>query len=428
MNVLLIVDSLPPVNKVSSRRAYQLAKFFTLEGHKVHIVTSEKGLGGQNEGYERELSDVSESVTYLIYPGILKSFKSNLSPSKVNSNVRTNFQPKKSKLKALVINWLKTLKRNIVCFYNVNDTLLSAKNIKLAKGVVLKNNIDVVFSSYSPSYTHKLAGLLKKDERSLFWIADYRDLWSLNHNILYSAVVRKLLIKYENHKLKGANLFTSVSSGFISSLKRIHGDEKCYHLLPNGFDEDDLYIDPAKISHEIKEIFETGKILISYTGSLYEKHQDVSCIFKALDRYSSNNLAFIFAGHDLKSKIHYNGNSVYVFNNLNSDECNFIVKNSNFLLVVDWDGKSDGVIPAKIFDYMATKKRIILQQSSKLDSELKEMLFSVGYDCALSTVEDWLIFFQKIDSFSTEQKLNRSAYSRHNQVKQLLDKVSSLNV
>jgi hypothetical protein len=423
---MLIVDSLPPVNKVSSRRSYQLAKFFTAEGHNVHIVTCEKDALNIQGGYERELAKVSTSVTYLPFPKITKFFR-NMKYENITVTVSNKADDKLTKFKMKIVNYLKACKRNLVCFYNITDSLLTKRNVKLVQEILDQNKIEIVLSSYSPSYTHKLARILKKNNKTLFWVADFRDLWSLNHNISFSYIVRRFLVKYEKYILKKVDLFTSVSTGFISSLKEIHGEKRNYHLLPNGFDVDDLYYDIQEVSSTVKKIFK-NKIVIAYTGSLYEKYQNISTIFEALNINTPDNIAFIFAGHDLKNKIVSSNNSVHVFNNLSSHDCNFILLNSTYLLVVDWEGDTDGVIPAKIFDYMATNKHVILHQSIELNSELKQVLLSSGYNNILSTVGEWLNLLREVGVPNSEPNLNVDFYNRHNQVKVFLNKVKHLNV
>lgn len=430
MKILLIVDSLPPVNKISSRRAYQLAKFFTFEGHDVHIVTSDKNSNNTNGGYIRDLSSVSKSVTYLSR----KFFNNTITPfEEVSKNLHEKkIDTKPVKTINFLISLLKYIKRNFVCFYSQSDLYLNKKNINLVSEIIKVNKIDIVFSSFSPAYVHKLAFELKKSNENLFWIADYRDLWALNHNVILPKFTRKLLVKYERKIIKNASLITSVSQGFIDNLKTIHGSERDYYLLPNGFDESDMFFDIKNVNSTIKKIFD-NKIVISYTGSLYENNQNIKAILNAIELYSSHNIKFIFAGNELKSKIFSSHQNVHVFDSLTSNDCNYILCNSDFLLVVDWDGEYSGVIPAKIFDYMAAKKQIILQQSDVKDTELKSLLCDVGFSITLSSEADWIAFLELIstgqkDNLKSIAGINIRKFERHSQVRDLITTVLNKNV
>ena len=154
MNILLIVDSLPPINKISSRRAYQLAKFFTVEGHIVHIVTSKKSISNLEGGYERDLSTVCQSVTYLNRRLIHGCTKTIIKNQNLNfANVRT-VDTQVMKKDNFFMSILKKIKRHLVSFFSTSDLYVNKNNINLLSKLVEKEKIDLLISSYSPSYVH----------------------------------------------------------------------------------------------------------------------------------------------------------------------------------------------------------------------------------------------------------------------------------
>ena len=429
MNILLIVDSLPPINKISSRRAYQLAKFFTVEGHIVHIVTSKKSISNLEGGYERDLSTVCQSVTYLNRRLIHGCTKTIIKNQNLNfANVRT-VDTQVMKKDNFFMSILKKIKRHLVSFFSTSDLYVNKNNINLLSKLVEKEKIDLLISSYSPSYVHKIASRVKDKHNNLYWIADFRDLWALNHNISLLKFVQNLLIKYERKIIENASLITSVSQGFIEKLKSVHGEDRDYHLLPNGFDITDLFYEIETVSPTIRSIF-GDKIIISYTGSLYESNQNIQTMLDAIDEYSPDNIKFIFAGNELRSKVFCSNKNVFVFDNLPSNDCNFVICNSDFLLVVDWDGEHSGVLPAKIFDYMAAKKQIVLHQPKEKVSELKALLFNAGFSISLSSTSDWIKFFNllKSDSLNKELNINVKAFERHSQVRNLIARIEKENV
>ena len=433
VNILLIVDSLPPINKISSRRAYQLAKFFTVEGHIVHIVTSEKSTSSSQGGYARDLSAVCKSVTYLSRRFIFGCTKINDSK---NNQKFVNIRPTETfhvlKSDNVFVSLLKTIKRHLVSFISVSDLYASKTNIDLVSKIVDVEKIDLLISSYSPSFVHKIASKVKNNHMSLFWIADFRDLWALNHNVALISFVRSLLVKYERKIIKNASLITSVSQGFIENLKSVHGQDRDYHLLTNGFDVTDLFYEIESVSPIVRSLFD-DEVVISYTGSLYESNQNIQAMLEAINECSPDNIKFIFAGSELRSKVFCSNKNVFVFNNLSSNDCNFVLCNSDYLLVVDWDGEYSGVIPAKIFDYMAANKQIVLHQPKEKVSELKTLLFDAGFSISLSSVADWVTFIELLKSeggasLYVESDVDVQAYERHAQVQNLIKEVEKKNV
>ena len=387
----------------------------------------------QQGGYARDLSAVCKSVTYLN-----RRFKfgcTNINDSKNNQNF-VNLRPAETchvvKTDNVFVSILKKIKRHLVSFVSVSDLYANKNNIDLVSKIVGVEKIDLLISSYSPSFVHKIASKVKKKHMRLFWIADFRDLWALNHNVVLTSFVRSLLVKYERKIIEGASLITSVSQGFIENLKSVHGQDRDYHLLTNGFDVTDLFYEIESVSPIVRSLF-GDEIVVSYTGSLYESNQNIQAMLDAINECSPDNIKFIFAGSELRSKVFCSNKNVFVFNNLSSNDCNFVLCNSDFLLVVDWDGDYSGVIPAKIFDYMAANKQIILHQPKEKVSELKTLLFDAGFSISLSSFSDWVAFIDLLSSergayLYVESDVDVQAYERHAQVRNLIKKVEKNNV
>ena len=127
--------------------------------------------------------------------------------------------------------------------------------LKAGKELLQGENIDALISSAPPVIGHLIARQLKADY-GLPWLAELRDLWSLNHNYRYSPL-RKLLDKRQELKtLARADALITVSEPMAEELRTLHKG-KPVHSVTLGFDPSDVNIPPAKL---------TAKFTITYTG------------------------------------------------------------------------------------------------------------------------------------------------------------------
>lgn len=101
----------------------------------------------------------------------------------------------------------------------------------------IAKDCDVVVSTYGPSASHLIAYDMKTFNKKIFWVADYRDLWS-NNRLLGGDNFGPSSSKSEELRTVGASadLVVGVSRQMVMHLERLLG--KDVHLNPNGFDPD----------------------------------------------------------------------------------------------------------------------------------------------------------------------------------------------
>jgi hypothetical protein len=137
--------------------------------------------------------------------------------------------------------------------------------LKIASGA----KFDAVLSSSSPVTAHFIARAVSQ-ELAIPWIAEFRDLWSQNHNTPFGPFMRWYTRRLEMTTLKNANAIVTVSPLWAKDLSKLHG--KRVDCLTNGFDPQ--YYSPCpKLP---------GKFVITYTGQIYWGKQNPSLVLEAI--------------------------------------------------------------------------------------------------------------------------------------------------
>jgi len=140
------------------------------------------------------------------------------------------------------------------------------------------DTFELVVSSSSPFISHVIAKefiAIKK----LRWIADYRDMWSLNHN---SKVIDQNMIEMEREILSFASACSTTSRGFQNSLSQIY--QGPIAMIQNGYD----FLSPQKT------FFGKSVIQILYPGQIYDDLQDIRPVLKALQTFNGKEKDFQF--------------------------------------------------------------------------------------------------------------------------------------
>lgn len=246
-------------------------------------------------------------------------------------------------------------------------------------------NYSALLSSSSPASYHMISAKLK-DIYRIPWIADYRDLWTQNHNYLYGSIRRYFERKLERKTLENSDALITVSPQWVQKLKTFHRKSKV-NLITNGFDAID-----AQLSHSPND-----KFIISYTGRIYSNRQDCSKIIVAIDELiqrkliDKDSIEFRYYGPTktvIESFIQHNSklssvNWISLNDSVTRQQSYEIQRSSNILVLFNWeDVEEKGVVPSKIFEYLGARKPIIATGGFGSDY-VEEILLKTrgGYYC-----------------------------------------------
>ncbi|MFC1942398.1 glycosyltransferase [Chloroflexota bacterium] len=260
--------------------------------------------------------------------------------------------------------------------------------LKAGKELLKNESIDAVISTSPPVISHIIARQLK-DAYNIPWLADLRDLWSLNHNYRYSPLRKLLDRRLELHTLGKADALVTVSDPLAEELRTLH-KEKTVYPVSHGFDPSDVNIPPAKL---------TKKFTITYTGNIYQGRQDPLKLFTALRDLISDgtinpsDIEVRFYGavpgwlvreaeqHGLSHIIKHHGSIPH-------DAAIEKQRESQLLLLLDWDDpKERGVYTGKIFEYLGAR-RPILATGGIVGNVIDVLLDDTGAGIHACTTED----------------------------------------
>lgn len=237
---------------------------------------------------------------------------------------------------------------------------------KFLEEYLKENKIDVVVTSGPPHSLHLIGLHLKKKLPNLKWIADFRDPWT---EISYYKHLRLTKSSDKKHRqlesdvFKNADITLATSYTDAENFRKNGANAVC---ITNGFDETDTS-QTLKLSNSqiLKQNF-----TLSYIGVL-EQLRNPENLWKALENLVKTNLDFAenftlkFAGRvddKILHSIENSGLKNHVLNlgYISHDKAINEMQNSDMLLITNFpDESSKGIIPGKIFEYLATGKQII---------------------------------------------------------------------
>lgn len=251
--------------------------------------------------------------------------------------------------------------------------------------IIRSGKADVVIASGPLFSAFIIAKILAKLNNSKL-ILDYRDPWSesdyrggkenINH------FIHSLEISMERWVSKSADLVITVSRGLKNMLVKngLTNVKVAYNLLTN-----------IEIGNEVPSVvpdwLTSDKFKIIYTGSLYSGRRDPSCLFRALSSFSDQDkskIMLIFLGPDShiakqsfeKFKLHP---IELIADNLPYKVARYAQSKSDILLLLNWESSDtdDYILTAKLFEYIAAKKRILAIGAAET-SELIEIIYKSG--------------------------------------------------
>lgn len=236
---------------------------------------------------------------------------------------------------------------------------------------ITEHHPDFIIATGEPFILFRYGHLLSK-KHQLPWIADYRDTWTNNQGQQTQTLLQKFLNAYyrflEEKYVSNAAFITTAAAAYSKKFMEIHPEKEMY-LIYNGYDEEYFFDDQLELPPR-------DKFIISYTGIIYP-HQQVEMFLDGLEKFVSNRkikpgqleVHFygldLWAGAILRIKKHKPNLLPYIFFNskVPYSEMVKILHRSHLLLLlskkgVDW-------LNAKIFDYLASKRNILLVENDK---------------------------------------------------------------
>lgn len=247
-----------------------------------------------------------------------------------------------------------------------------------AVSLIENENIGTVITTGPPHSTHLVGLKLKKRYPSLKWIADLRDPWTdiYYNDVLYQGrLAKRMNLAMERKVLNSADVLVTVSEGVKRNFCSHAPVGHKFHVIPNGYDAPDFAdvpVDAGRVN---------PRMVISYIGTLSPLY-DSSTFTNALKllpaETASKILIRIIGSVNADVAASFSETSVqveYLPYQPHGQAIRYMVSSDLLLLLLPVKN-SDGVLTGKFFEYLASRRPILLIQPEK--SEAGEMILRMG--------------------------------------------------
>jgi glycosyltransferase involved in cell wall biosynthesis len=380
--ILIVSITFAPRLSVASLRLSNFAKEFEKLGWEVHVITCK-----HNDGNNMlDLPISQENITYINYFDIFNLI--NRFPVKLLAKI----------LKKIISFFISPIGE----FYpDLRYYFWRKKALKTALKIIDTNEIQHIYSSYSAVSSHLLGQKIKENRPEVKWIAEYRDLWSLNHGVSgINKYFRNFQLKIEKQTVSKAQHLVTVSKGLAEELSKALNRK--VEVIYNGCDlESFKTITPYHFDQKT----------IVYTGGVYKNNYDFDLLIDGLtlfvNKYPDFNFQLLFVGTSLplswKSKTKYKQLQKYI--KIKSKQNHHLVLSmqmgADVLLQFLWRNQEQkGILSGKIFEYIASGTPIITIGKGE---EVEELIDNYSFGYFGKTAESILLALE--DAFK-ENKIN----------------------
>lgn len=259
-------------------------------------------------------------------------------------------------------------------------------SVKYLSDYIRAHNIDTIITTAPPHSVHLIGLHLKEKFPSLRWIADFRDPWT---NIGYHSQLRLTKKSVEKHLTLERKVLQTADTIIVTSPStQREFAAKTSHpivLITNGYD--DTFTEEVSLS---------PYFLLSHIGSLLSE-RNPEPLWQVLGEMVQENEAFrkdlriclagkvseeVFASiekYGLSSSLEYKGY-------LSHTEALALQRSSQLLLLLEINHpKTEGIIPGKLFEYMASQRPILALGYRQWD--VKEIISQTQTGTTLSVTD-----------------------------------------
>jgi glycosyltransferase involved in cell wall biosynthesis len=290
-----------------------------------------------------------------------------------------------------------------------------------------KHPVDVIISTGPPHTTHLIALGVKK-KMNLHWIADFRDPWTqidFYDQLRLTKWADARHKKLEKDVLKCADEVVTVSWHWAEDLKRIGGREVT--VITNGYDEEDYQTERPKVDE---------KFTLTHVGSI-NADRNPNMLWVALGELCHMNEAL---RRELVIRL-VGKNDVSVYDDIersgltpNLERIDYLPhaqiapiqqRSKVLLLPINDTPNVMGIIPGKIFEYLAAQRPILV--IGKEDGDSARIVREAGAGVICGFEEKEKIKAEVMKMFSAGNNLQGSSSGiQHYSRKELAGKMAEL--
>lgn len=341
LRITIVTYNWPPRNAIGVHRPYGWAKHWAAAGHRVRVLTAQKHL--YDAPLDLQLPPLpGVEVIELPYGGGAASLTGAISASPVGAIAKRLYQTARGVSGAAP---------------DVRDGWRAACRPQAKR---LAAETDILVSTFGPRSSHLIAADLKSAEPRLFWLADFRDLWSQNHTSRLSRAAHRHEQRMELVAVRTADLISSVSAELAVELEALH--RKPTIVIPNGFDVPES---------QVLEVLRAPRpsrglpLKIVYTGKIYPNLRDPTPLLQAVLQAEERGLwprgavEVHFYGGQLEgieaAERGAVGHFVRVHGHVSRDVAIQAQREAGMLLLLESPlPEARGVLTGKLFEYLST--------------------------------------------------------------------------
>jgi glycosyltransferase involved in cell wall biosynthesis len=353
--ILIITYYWPPSGGSGVQRWLKFVKYLPQFGWKPFVFTPENpAFDNKDESLLRDVPAEAEVIHFPIWEPYHLFFKiSALFGTKKSAKPTALVKAKQTSFFEKVSTWIRG---NLI----IPDPRIFWRkpSVKFLKEYLDKNEIEIIITTGPPHSIHLIGYDLKNSMPRLKWIADFRDPWSewgLLDSLNVSAFVRRIHKRLEFKVLSTADIVTTITPFYVRHFEKL-GNRKV-ELLTNGFDGDDF---------KNLQFNRSEKFVIRHVGIINEKCDPrpfidaISGLIRQNPQFAENAaIEFIGEVHpDFKAYVSGQSelnNVVHYIPTMPHKKLLGLYGSSSMLLIVLHGYKdSEGYMPGKLFEYMAT--------------------------------------------------------------------------
>ncbi len=299
-------------------------------------------------------------------------------------------------------------------------------SVKYLKKYLKENHLDAFVTTGPPHSMHLIGLELKKEFPNLKWVADFRDPWTEISYYKHLKLTKSSDEKHRNLEQKvfqTADITLATSYSDAENFRNKGANAFC---ITNGFD-----------GNEHKGKVKNEKFTLSYIGVL-EQLRNPEVLWKVLNELILKNegfkndfeLQFVGRVDDKILKNLEETNLKSALNNIgyvSHSEANQKMQDSDLLLITNFpDAQSKGIIPGKIFEYLATGNSIL--SFGPKESDVKKILTQTNSGNHFSYTDSEEVKHYILERYEAWKSGNQSVattniqqFSRRNLTQQLSD-------
>ncbi|NOX48643.1 MAG: glycosyltransferase family 4 protein [Chlorobi bacterium] len=243
-------------------------------------------------------------------------------------------------------------------------------SIKFLKKYLRENPVDAMVSTGPPHSMHLIALGLKRD-LGIPWLADFRDPWTnidFYQDLMLTGFADKKHHRLEQKVLRGADIITTIGRSLAKDLEEL--GKRRVDVVTNGFDSPDF---SSLFEPEIE------KFEICHMGSMNKDRNPVSLwsvlrdLCTSVDGFKANlRISFLgFTDYAVSKSLEENDLAHYseIVKYIPHKEVLQRAKSASVLLLALNDTPNvKGIMPGKLFEYLALKKPIFCIGNRQGDS------------------------------------------------------------